>query len=134
MYIPNKLDKYGLKLVTICDAKTYYMCSAEPYIGKEERKSQCSIPTQYLLELTTNIHGTNRNCTMDNWFTSYEAAEKLQEKNLTLVGTIKKNKPDIPKQLVETNGKYIDSSLFVFDENSTLVSYVSKKNKTVILL
>lgn len=134
MYIPNKPDKYGLKWVNMCDAKTSYMCSAKPYIGKEDRQSSCSIPTQYVLELTKEIHGTNRNCTMDNWFSSYEVAEKLLEKKLTMVGTMRKNKPDIPKQLVETKGKPVNSSLFIFDELSTLVSFIPKKNKAVILL
>lgn len=134
MYIPSKPDKYGLKVVTMCDAKTYYMCSAKPYIGKEERHSPYSIPTQYVLDLTKEIHGTNRNCTTDNWFTSYELAEKLLEKKITLVGTMRKNKTDIPKQLVEAKGKLVNSSLFVFDENCTLVSFVPKKNKTVVLL
>lgn len=134
MYIPNKPDKYdGLKLVTMCDAKTY-MCSAKPYIGREERQSHLSIPTQYVLTLTSDIQGTNRNCTMDNWFSSYEVAEKLLERNLTMVGTMRRNKPAIPKQLLETKGKEVKSSLFVFDEKSTMVSYIPKKNKTVILL
>lgn len=127
MYIPSKPDKYGLKLVTMCDAKTYYMCSAKPYIGKEERQQEYSIPTQYFLYLTDTIKGSNRNCTMDNWFSSCEVAEKLLERKLTMVGTMRKNKADIPKQLIETKGKEVNSSLFVFDPNSTLVSYVPKK-------
>lgn len=134
MYIPNKPDKYGLKLVTMCDAKTFYMCSAKPYIGKEAREGQYSIPTQYVLYLTENIKGTNRNCTMDNWFSSYEVAEKLLERKLTMVGTMRKNKRVIPKQLLETRGRDVSSSMFVYDERSILVSYVPSKNKTVVLL
>ncbi|XP_022911999.2 piggyBac transposable element-derived protein 4-like isoform X1 [Onthophagus taurus] len=134
MYIPSKPDKYGLKLVTMCDSRTFYMCSAKPYIGKEVREGPFSIPTHYVLNLTKEIQGSNRNCTMDNWFSSLEVAEKLLELKLTMVGTLRKNKPDIPKQLVETKGKAVQSSMFVHNDQSTLVSYVPKKNKTVILI
>jgi hypothetical protein len=94
MYIPNKLDKYSLKLVTMRDAKTFYMCSAKPYpyIGNEKREKNYSIPTQYVLHLTEEIQGTNRNCTMDNWLSSYEVAEQLLDKKLTMGGTMRKNK------------------------------------------
>ncbi|XP_068229423.1 uncharacterized protein, partial [Palaemon carinicauda] len=32
MYIPNKPAKYGIKLVMACDADTFYMCNAIPYL------------------------------------------------------------------------------------------------------
>jgi hypothetical protein len=64
---------------------------------------------------------------MDNWFSSYEVAEQLLVKKLTTGGTMRKNKAVIPKQLVETKGKEVNSSLFVFDEKATLVSYIQKK-------
>ncbi|XP_064092988.1 uncharacterized protein LOC135205778 [Macrobrachium nipponense] len=34
MYIPNKPAKYGIKLVMACDAKTFYMCNAIPYLAR----------------------------------------------------------------------------------------------------
>ncbi|KAI4804290.1 hypothetical protein KUCAC02_025921 [Chaenocephalus aceratus] len=46
--------------------------------------------------LSSGIRHTGRNITMDNFFTSIPLAEKLLEKNLTLVGTLRQNKPDIP--------------------------------------
>jgi hypothetical protein len=109
------------------------MCSAKPYIGNEKREKNYSIPTQYVLHLTEQIQGTNRNCTMDNWFSSYEVAEQLLDKKLTTGGTMRKNKAVIPKQLVEIKGKEVNSSLFVFDEKATLVSYIQKKNNKAVI-
>ncbi|XP_030758024.1 piggyBac transposable element-derived protein 4-like [Sitophilus oryzae] len=136
MYIPSKPDKYGMKVIMVCDAKTTYMCSAVPYIGKEQRDPQNgSIPTQYVLKLTENIQGTNRNITMDNWFTSCELTEKLLEKGLTMVGTLRKNKREIPPQCLETKHSQIPSSAFAFTlKKLTLVSHVPKRNKCVILI
>ncbi|KAI4823559.1 hypothetical protein KUCAC02_012621 [Chaenocephalus aceratus] len=44
--------------------------------------------------LSSAIRHTGRNITMDNFITSIPLAEKLLEKNLTLVGTLRQNKPD----------------------------------------
>lgn len=47
--------------------------------------------------LTEPIHGTKRYVTCDNWFTSVPFAEKMMNEpfNLTMVGTIRKNKREI---------------------------------------
>ncbi|KAF2892809.1 hypothetical protein ILUMI_13365 [Ignelater luminosus] len=51
IYIPNKPDKYGIKIITMCDSKTFYMLSEISYIGKEKRTSIEALPTQYVLKL-----------------------------------------------------------------------------------
>lgn len=72
--------------------------------------------------------------TTDNFFTSIELANKLLDRNLTLCGTLRKNKPYIPKELLPARYKKDFSSMFAFMENKTLVSYVPKKNAAVVLL
>jgi hypothetical protein len=34
VYIPNKPDKYGIKIVMICDSHTFYFISGMPYLDK----------------------------------------------------------------------------------------------------
>lgn len=81
VYIPNKPDKYGLKIVMMCDSKTFYVVSGIPYIGKEKReRSTEALPTQYVLKLCETIYGTNRNVTMDRFSSSDLAKKKLLEK------------------------------------------------------
>ena len=134
MYIPSKPDKYGIKIIMMCDAKTYYMCVATPYVGKENRDTTHSIPTYYILNLTNNIQGSNRNVTLDNWFSSCELCDKLSSRGLTMVGTMRKNKPDIPPIMTEVKKKAVCTSTFAFQEEKMLVSYVPRKNKCVVLL
>lgn len=102
-YIPNKHDKYGLKIISMCDARTFYFLDGIPYIGRQtlQRKSfkDFSTPTQYVLELTKPFFKTHRNITMDNWFASCELADELAENGLTMVGTLRKNKREIPPLL-----------------------------------
>lgn len=71
---------------------------------------------------------------MDNWFTSIPLAEELLGLGLTCVGTVKKNKPDIPPQLQPSAAREVMSSIFAFDGFKTLVSFVPKKKKAVMVL
>ena len=52
----------------------------------------------------------------------------------TYVGTIRKNKRDIPSVLFPTRRTRVDSSVFCFDRQFILVSYIPKVNKAVMLL
>ena len=54
--------------------------------------------------------------------------------NLTITGTIRKNKSEILQQLLPNPVRGEHSSLFAFQQDATMVSYVPKKNKAVIML
>ena len=45
-----------------------------------------------VIRLCTNYFGTNRNVTMDNYFTSIPLADQLADNGLTLIGTVRANK------------------------------------------
>lgn len=133
VYIPQKPDKYGMKIVMINDAKTFYMINAEPYIGAVSKNKDESVPEYYVRKLSEPVHGTNRNVTMDNWFTSIPTANRmLQSHKLTILGTVRKNKREIPPNFITK--KPVGTSKFAFDGSKTLVSYTPKKNKNVLML
>ncbi|KRZ70205.1 hypothetical protein T10_7534 [Trichinella papuae] len=71
---------------------------------------------------------------MDNFFTSIPLAEDLLGKKTTIVGTLLKNKKEVPAELTEARGREVDSSLFCFDQQLTLVSYIPKRKNCVLLL
>ena len=71
---------------------------------------------------------------MDYFFTSLSLAQRLLSWNLTIVGTLKKNKPYIQPIMGPNKSRELYSSIFAFHENITMCSYVPKKNKPVILL
>ena len=137
-YIPSKPAKYGLKVFALVDCKTAYTVNLEPHVGKQSNGPYqlSNSPVDLVLRLIEPIAGTNRNITGDNnWFTSVPLAPKLlHEKKLTYVGTIGKNKREIPKEFLPNKKRVERSSLFGFDDDCTLVSYCPKKNKTVLLL
>lgn len=88
-----------------------------------------------VLELCRGLNG--RNVTCDNFFTSHALAVELKKEQMTqMVGTIRKNRKEIPPVLSNMKKKPVLHSEFVFDHRlrATMVSYVPKRNKFVILL
>lgn len=136
MYIPNKPAKYGIKIVMMCDVGTNYMVNAIPYLGSNTQTKNMPLASYFVEELTKNIQGTNRNITMDNWFTSIPLAENLLKNpmNLTIVGTVRKNKREIPPELLELRSRSVGTSMYCFDQAKTLLSYKTKPNRCVVLL
>ncbi|KAM3620416.1 uncharacterized protein V6R79_022974 [Siganus canaliculatus] len=53
------------------------------------------------LETDHMVAFRGHNITMDNFFTSAPLAEKLLKKNLTIVGTLRQKKPDIPPPIMK---------------------------------
>lgn len=53
---------------------------------------------------------------------------------LTIVGTLRSNKREIPQEMKNTRTRNIGTSMFAFDAEKTLVSYKPKSNKVVFLL
>lgn len=58
----------------------------------------------------------------------------LLENGLTFIGTMKKNKAEIPPQFLNTLSRDIGSTIFGFQEECTLLSFVPKKKKNDLLL
>lgn len=85
------------------------------------------------MDVTEGLSG--RNVTCDNFFTSYELGRLLGARNNTLVGTMRKNRPELPRELLSgTRARSVFSSRFAFAPEATLVSYLVKRNKNVLLL
>lgn len=126
MYMPSKPAKYGLKMQCLTDARTSYVCNTYLYCGKgsdglylSEDEKKYNIPTQAVLRLCKPIFGTNRNITTDNWYTSIELANVLKNKQLTLVGTLKKiRKRYLKNSCHPPNGQ---STLVFLDLQGTLL-------------
>ncbi|MGH0158802.1 UNVERIFIED_CONTAM: hypothetical protein FKN15_045186 [Acipenser sinensis] len=95
---------------------------------------QRNLGSNIMQQLCSQLWNTDRNITTDHFFTSVPLAEALLEKGLTLVGTLRQNKPDIPALMKASKSREVHSTEFGFKENTTMVSYLPKKGKAVILL
>lgn len=141
VFMPKKPKKYGIKVMCLCDAKTSYLLNAYIYTGKgsdsvglNEAEKNLAIPTQSVVRLCQPIINSNKNVTADNWFSSLEVVDELLKRNLTFVGTVKKDKKAIPEEFLQNPVRPVRSSLYGFRDKTTLLSYVPKKNRAVILI
>lgn len=133
-HIPSRKDRYGLRIFTINDAMTHYVFNAVPYIPMKNQDPIENVPSFYMSKLCENIYHTNRNVMTDNWFTSVSLARKMRDEyRLTMIGTLKKSKPEIPVSFKKISADKVNSQ-FCYRDNMTLVSYNPKKKKIALYL
>ena len=80
---------------------------------------------------TQEYKGHNVYC--DISFTLCSLRQPLLKKKFTMVGTIRKNQPELPKELKKKK-KFIVPCSFFFTEDSTAVNYVPPKNINVLVM
>ncbi|KAK0148844.1 PiggyBac transposable element-derived protein 4 [Merluccius polli] len=132
-YIPTKPGKYGIKIWAACDARSSYAWNMQIYTGKPAgAQSEKNQGMRVVLDMTAGLQGKTITC--DNFFTSYALGLELLKRKLFMVGTVRRNKPELPPALVSKTDRARFSSKFVFTETHALVSYHPKKMKNVLLM
>lgn len=86
------------------------------------------------LTLVTHAIYRLRHITGDNWFSSVELVDELLKVGLTYIGTVRKNKREIPENIIPTRKDGEGTKKFFLPRKKTLVSYVPKKVKFVCLI
>ncbi|CAI5677988.1 unnamed protein product [Oreochromis niloticus] len=153
-YMPNKPARYGIKIWVACDARSSYAWKMQVYTGKPDKRGppEKHLAARVVLDLTEGLT-PGRNVTCDNFFTSRELADRLfRERGHTVLGTLRANRPEIPRELRCVKGRAVGSVESVVLAGSAprgegrggggggrgpdtiILSYVAKKNKNVLLL
>ena len=132
-YMPNKPAKYGLKYFLICCSSTYFVLGIIPYLGKENNGITQSLAFHTVCKLITPVENSGRNVTTDNFYTSLKLAGELLRKKLTLVGTMRNNRRELPPYTIEKVKRESGSSRFCYKKEATLVSFMTKRRKVSTL-
>ena len=90
--------------------------------------------TRVVLDLVEDIEKSGRNITCDYFFTNLSLAQKLLQKKLTLVRTMRKNKPELPIKFTVANGWNVKSTVFNIQKDAMIASHYPKKNRVVNML
>lgn len=133
-YMPKKPAKYGLKFWQLVDSSNQYLCNFNVYTGKEGKEVTKNLGEKVTLKLVEPFNNSGRNVSTDNYFTSSQLADRLWERNITLVGTIKHGRREVISQAFPSTKREVLSSDFYFSQHQTLISYVPKKGKAVNIL
>ena len=133
-YLPSKPDKHGMKLFLLVDCNTGYVNTGQPFVGKAGNEITRGLATKVVKSLAKTLYHAGRNITADNYFTDFALASELLLKKTTYIGTLRKNKSDISPVLQANKTRRIGSTFFGCDNDTTLVSFVPKKSKSVLLV
>ena len=133
VYMPSKPDSYGLKLWMLVDTNYFYVRNFSLYLGKENNLVHKNLACDVVINLAKSLD-PGCQITTDNYFTSYDLAQKLLSRRITLLGTIRQNRKEVPRSLRATKDKEPYSTIHRFNGRVQLTSYVPKKSKVVILL
>ena len=136
VYMPDKPAKFGIKVWAACDAHTFYCSNFDVYCGAVPGDPLHNDPHEVVMRMTGHL-GKGYNVTTDNYFTSLPLANALLRCGApkTLVGTVRKNKREVPPDFLNVSDRERKSSIFGFHEKATLLSYIpDKKIKKVVLL
>jgi hypothetical protein len=135
-YMPSKPRKYGLKIFWACESGTGYALNARIYCGRSGVHPDKGLAETITMELCKPFYGSGRNITTDNFFTSHSLAVSLLGVKLTLLGTIRHHRREVPKSLHKHRHREVQSTEFRFDNTNkfTIASYVPKRNRCVLLL
>ncbi|CAJ1074266.1 piggyBac transposable element-derived protein 4-like [Xyrichtys novacula] len=134
-YIPSKPAKYGIKTWVACDFKSSYAWKMQVYTGKATATDAAAaagggggggggedpgpraaghgpeknLGMRVVLDVTEGLR--DRNLTCDNFFTSYELGQQLLKRKMTMFGTVRKNKPELPLALLSPNTKHTEAEV-----------------------
>ncbi|KAM9344037.1 uncharacterized protein KZ484_016419 [Pholidichthys leucotaenia] len=130
----NKPGKFGIKFWLAADVETKYLVSGFPDLGRDEMQPpRQSLGESVAMRLVEPYVGEGRNITTTtNFFTSLSLAKNLLKNNTSLVGTIDRDRRELPPS-VQQRGKLFSTKVLKH-EYATLTVYQGKRRRSVLLL
>jgi len=83
-----------------CVTSVQFLCILQVYLGKEGESPEQQQGARVVSNLTTLVYVSSRNITTDNYFTSHALAKFLLGQYLTLLGTVRKMRKELPSEFV----------------------------------
>lgn len=129
-YLKNKRHRYGVKIFKLC-IEGGYTLQYKIYCGKEKEPTK-DVSAKVVMELMAPYLNFGRTVYTDNWYTSVSLAKTLGEHKTHLVGTLRKNRKDIPKDVVNAKLKKEDVLAKKNKDNITVLKW--KDRRDVLML
>ena len=129
-YIKNKPIKWGFKWWCRCSSTTGYLYEFNLYLGKKE-KTEIGLGESVVLNLSQKLEGSYCTLYFDNFFNSPLLVNKLYEKGLYCVGTVRKDRRNMAVMPNDSNMKRGDIE-FQFSENIAAVKWFDNRGVTLV--
>ena len=132
-YNPNKRARFGIKVYRVCQstgAADGYTWNLKIYTGQDKTDTPAS--TKIVLDLNEDLLGKGYTIFLDNWFSSPFLFQELHSKRTNVVGTVRKNRKNMPKDL--RNLKLKKGEVDFRSSDNGLLALVWKDKKDVRML
>ena len=133
-YLPKKPIKRGFKVWVRAEAQTGYFCDFEVYTGKlqsAEGGAEHGLGEKVVLNLSREIEGCHYQVYCDNYFTTCNLLEVLQEKEIYATGTTRQDRKGFPEDLKVVR---LQQGEFAFRQRGNLVATVWRDKRVVTTL
>jgi hypothetical protein len=140
-YIPNKPDKFGVKMYVICEAKSGYVSAFDIYTGKDfdpnPDADEDEIAQGHTFNIVTGMMNRcdflNKGYTLytDNYYSSPILFDHLYANGTNATGTAKLNRKQMPQALKNTKLKKGEA---LFRQRNNLVALKWKDKRDVTML
>ena len=129
-YLPSKRHRYGIKLFKLC-TDGGYTCKLKVYAGKEASQDS-SVGERVVLHLVDNYLDNGRDLYTDNFYTCIPLAKKLIARHTDLIGTCRRNRKGLPKEVVQKKLK--KGNLIVRQDSNGIMVLKWKDKRDIIML
>ena len=141
-YIPNKRARFGLKSFVLCESSTGYIWNGKLYTGKEltadldrnygqfhymGTKIIVDLMSDALLDKGYRLH-------IDNWYTSFEVVKHLLDHKTNCIGTLRKDRKGIPKDVVGPKKIKANERIVRYEERTGIMCTRWKDKKDVYMM
>jgi len=138
-YLPLKCSRFGIKLFKLCESSTGYTYRFHVYVGKDDSFTLPCCPgipalpsdfgstEQIVWYLMLPLLGKGYRLYVDNFYTSIRLFQTLFLQKTPACGTIRSNRKEFPKQLVQQKLTLGQSSAMRRDE-LLAVKFTDKKD------
>lgn len=101
-YLPSKPStKWGIKLWSMCDSKSGFLCRFDTYVGKSSdvKNTGETLGEQVVRNLIQGFENSNRIVYIDNFFSSPTLYSHLAINGIGACGTVRSNRKGLPQQM-----------------------------------
>uniref|UniRef100_S4P9J6 PiggyBac transposable element-derived protein 4 n=2 Tax=Pararge aegeria TaxID=116150 RepID=S4P9J6_9NEOP len=126
-YIPGKRHKYGIKLFKICDDDGYTY-DLIVYEGKRTTSTTQNVSSEIVMKLSDQYLNAGRSIVTDNYYTSVTLANSLLQKSTHLLGTLRKNRKGLPKELLKEKLKKGETCVMENNDGVLILRWKDKRD------
>ena len=101
-YLPSKPIKWGVKIWTMAESTTGYVCKFQIYTGKEANQGK-GLSHRVVIELMNDYQNKNISLFIDNFYTGTDLLTELLMRGIYACGTVRSNRKGLPAELLPKN-------------------------------